>query len=63
MFHNEFDFNKPAYFYKCNTCGELFSSNHNGKGIFARLLKKVKCPHCGSRDVKFSNLNRIIKKD
>ncbi len=61
MFHNEFDFNKPAYFYKCNTCGKLFISENNG--ILARLLKKVKCPHCGSRDVQFSNLNRIIKKD
>ena len=62
MFHNEFDFNKPAYIYKCNTCGKLFSSNY--KGRLARLLKKVKCPFCGSRDVEFSILNRIIiKKD
>ena len=61
MFHNNFDFDKTDYFYKCNTCGKLFISENNG--ILARLLKKVKCPHCGSRDVKFSNLNRIIKKD
>ena len=59
MFHNEFD--KTDYFYKCNTCGKLFISENNG--ILARLLKKIKCSHCGSRDVQFSNINRIIKKD
>ena len=63
MFHNEFDIDltKPDCIYKCNTCGKSFSANY--KGRLARLLKKVKCPFCGSRDVEFSILNRIIKKD
>ncbi len=52
---------KPDYFYKCNTCGKLFISDNNG--IFARLFKKVKCPNCGSRDVKLTNIDRFIKKD
>ena len=58
MLYNEFD--KNDYFYKCNTCGKLFVSDNNG--ILARLFKKVKCPHCGSRDVKLSNIDRLFKK-
>ena len=52
---------KPDYFYKCNTCRKLFISDNNG--IFARLFKKEKCPNCGSRDIKLSGINRLIKKD
>ena len=52
---------KPDYFYKCNTCGKLFISDNNG--ILARLFKKVKCPNCGSRDIKLSGIDRLIKKD
>lgn len=60
MFYNEFD-KTVDYFYKCNTCGKLFISDNNG--ILARLLKKVKCPNCGSRDVRLTNIDRFIKKD
>lgn len=60
MFYNEFD-KTIDYFYKCNTCGKLFISDNNG--ILARLLKKVKCPNCGSRDVRLTNIDRFIKKD
>ena len=52
---------KPDYFYKCNTCGKLFISENNG--ILARLFKKIKCPNCGSRDVKLTNIDRLMKKD
>lgn len=59
MLYNEFG--KNDYFYKCNTCGKLFISDNNG--ILARLLKKIKCPNCGSRDVKLTNIDRLMKKD
>lgn len=59
MFYNEFD-KTVDYFYKCNTCGKLFISDNNG--ILARLLKKIKCPNCGSRDVRLTNIDRLFKK-
>ena len=58
MLYNEFD--KTDYFYKCNTCGKLFVSDNNG--ILARLFKKVKCPNCGSKDVKLNDIDRLFKK-
>ena len=53
--------NKPPFFYKCNSCGKLFISEYM-QNILSKLLKKVKCSHCGSRDVKFSSMNDFIKK-
>lgn len=38
MFYNEFD-KTVDYFYKCNTCGKLFISNHDN--LLLRLLKKI----------------------
>ncbi len=38
MFYNEFD-KTVDYFYKCNTCGKLFISNHDN--LLLRLLKKL----------------------
>lgn len=60
MFYNKFD-KTVDYFYKCNTYGKLFISDNNG--ILARLFKKVKCPNCGSRDVKLNDIDRLMKKD
>lgn len=60
MFYNEFD-KTVDYFYKCNTCVKLFISDNNG--ILARLFKKVKCPNCRSRDVKLTNIDKLMKKD
>lgn len=60
MFYNEFD-KTVDYFYKCNTCGKLFVSDNNG--ILTRLFKKVKCPNCGSKDVKLNDIDRLMKKD
>ena len=59
MFYNEFD-KTVDYFYKCNTCGKLFISDNNG--ILARLFKKIKCPNCGSRDVRLKKNYIFIKK-
>ena len=56
------DYEKTDYFYKCNTCGKLFSSEYK-QNILSKLFKKVKCPHCGSRDVKLTNIDRLMKKD
>ena len=58
MFYNEFD-KTVDYFYKYNTCGKLFISDNNG--ILARLFKKVKCSNCGSRDVKLTNIDKLMK--
>lgn len=41
---------KPLFFYKCNSCWKLFTSEHK-KNILSKIIKKVKCPHCGSKDV------------
>lgn len=31
--------NKPPYFYKCKSCGEIFSSKR--KGMFTKLLSEI----------------------
>ena len=31
--------NKPPYFYKCNSCGEIFSSKEKGKGTITKLFE------------------------
>ena len=60
--------NKPPFFYKCNSCGKTFSSKIKVNPILEFLnIKKcspfLKCPHCKSRDVKFSSINKIINKN
>jgi len=42
------------YFYKCNNCGEFFSSSQKVKSPGALLSLPgafVKCPKCGSKDI------------
>ena len=61
--------NKPPYFYKCNSCGKTFSSSEKVNPILDRKsIKKLvnirlKCPSCGSRDIKFSAINKMINKN
>ena len=61
--------NKPPYFYKCNSCGKTFSSSKKVNPILEFLnIKKLgnirlKCPSCGSRDIKFSAINKMINKN
>ena len=61
--------NKPPYFYKCNSCGKTFGSAEKVNPILEFLnIKKLgnirlKCPSCGSRDIKFSAINKMINKN
>ena len=64
--------NKPPYFYKCNSCGKTFGSSVKVNPILEFLniksVKKLgnirlKCPICGSRDIKLSAINKIINKN
>ena len=61
--------NKPPYFYKCNSCGKTFGSSEKVNPILEFLnIKKLgnirlKCSSCGSRDIKFSAINKMINKN
>ena len=61
--------NKPPYFYKCNSCGKNFSSPIKVNPILEFLnIKKLgnirlKCPSCGSRDIKIALINNLINKN
>ena len=61
--------NKPPYFYKCNSCRKTFSSSEKVNPILEFLnIKKLgnirlKCPSCGSRDIKSSAMNKMINKN
>ena len=61
--------NKPPYFYKCNSCGKTFSSSIKVNPLLELFnIKKlvnirIKCPSCGSRDIKLSAINKMINKN
>ena len=61
--------NKPPYFYKCNSCGKTFGSSEKANPILEFLnIKKLgnirpKCPSCGSKDIKYSAINKMINKN
>ena len=61
--------NKPQYFYKCNSCEKTFSSSVKINPLlelfnierFGNI--RLKYPSCRSRDIKLSDINKIINKN
>ena len=61
--------NKPPYFYKCNSCGKIFNSKIKVNPILEIFnIRKIinpflKCPNCGSKDIKIALINNLINKN
>ena len=61
--------NKPPYFYKCNSCEKIFNSKIKVNPILEIFnIRKIinpflKCPNCGSIDIKIALINNLINKN
>ncbi|WP_288681469.1 zinc ribbon domain-containing protein [uncultured Brachyspira sp.] len=61
--------NKPPYFYKCNSCVKIFNSKIKVNPILEIFnIRKIinpflKCPNCGSKDIKIALINNLINKN